>query len=212
MKKVISVGILVVAMIGFLSLHSRGQNEPMQSSDVPIVVTNIPKPATKLEAMSVSKGAYLVKGYTDIGTLQGEDGATMRVTAVEVGDATRGNRQTGLAIQIVGRNHDRGPTSFVDSEDVKSLLDAIESIEKTDHAVTKLGDFESSYRTRGDLEISNLRTGNGRIVNVTATQILSPSGLVLTGSTSFRPSRLADLRQAITAAQDALDQAKDQSK
>jgi hypothetical protein len=212
MKKVVSFGVVVVALIGVLSLRSHGQNEPSQSSDTPIVVTNIPRPATKLEAMSISKGALLVKGYTDIGTLTGEDGSTLRVTAVEITDQARGARLTGIAMQISGRNRNQGATSFIDSEDVKSLLDAIDSLEKVDHSVTKLADFESSYRTRGDLEIANLRTGNGRIVTLSATQILSPSGQLLSGVASFRASRLVDLRQAIAAASDALAQSSDQGK
>jgi uncharacterized protein YbcV (DUF1398 family) len=115
-------------------------------------------------------------------------------------------------MQISGRNRNQGATSFIDSEDVKSLLDAIDSLEKVDHSVTKLADFESSYRTRGDLEIANLRTGNGRIVTLSATQILSPSGQLLSGVASFRASRLVDLRQAIAAASDALAQSSDQGK
>jgi hypothetical protein len=207
MKKVAGV-VAGVAVVGLLCFRSHGQNEPAPSSDAPIVVTNVPKPQTKLEAIAAAKGELLVKGYTDIGTLQGEDGSSVRVTAVEIADQSRGTRQTGIAIQVTTRNRDRGATSLIDSEDVKSLLDSIDSIAKIDHAVTRMGDFESSYRTRGDLEIANIRTGNGRVVTITATQILSPSGLVLTGTAPFRVSRLPDLRQSIVAAQDALDQSK----
>ncbi len=211
MKK--AAGVLAgVVVIGLLCIRSHGQNEPAQSSDMPIVVTNIPKPTTKLEAIAAAKGALLVKGYTDIATLQGEDGSTLRVTAVEIADESRGTRQTGVAMQVTTLNRGRGATSMVDSEDLKSLLDSIDSIAKTDHAVTRMGDFESSYRTKGDLEIDNLRTGNGRVVTISATQILSPSGLVVYGTAPFRVSRLADIRQAIVSAQDALDQSKAEEK
>jgi hypothetical protein len=211
MKK-LAIGLTCVAIIGVVSFTSRGQDDSPAPPVAPLVVTTIPKPQTRLEAMYVEKGAVLVRGYTDIGTLQGEDGSSLRVTAVEIADSTRGTRQTGLALQVASRNRDHGATSFIDIEDVKSLLEAIDSIAKIDHAVTRLSDFETSYRTRGDLEIANIRTGHGRLVTVGATQILPSTGQVLSGVASFRVSRLADLRQAIVAAQEALEQAQDQQK
>src|SRR4051812_39790896 len=102
MKK--TAGILAgVAVIGLLCFRSHGQNEPAAPSDMPIVVTNIPKPQTKLETIVGQKGALLVKGYTDIGTLQSEDGSSVRVTAIEIADSSRGTRQTGLAMQVASR-------------------------------------------------------------------------------------------------------------
>jgi hypothetical protein len=209
MKKVagVVVGILLIALITF---RSHGQDGSQQSSDAapPVILANIPAPQTQLEKLMQSRATVLVKGYTDIGTLQGEDGASLRVTAVDIQATSHNRRESGLAVQIVGRSGNRSVMSFVDGDEIKSLLDALDTIAKVDHSVTRLADFESSYRTRGDLEISNIRTSGGRLVTLAGTQILSPSGMVLTGSISFRVSRLDDIRQAIVAAQEALDQAK----
>src|SRR4051794_34686075 len=102
MKKVASL-VAVVAVIGLLTLRSDGQNEPGNGGDSassPVVVLNVPPPQTKLEKLSLAKGTLLTKGYTDIGTLQGEDGSTLRVTAIEIADANRRTRETGLAMQV----------------------------------------------------------------------------------------------------------------
>src|SRR5688572_2718976 len=59
-----------------------------------------PPPPTRLEAMLYARGVVITKGYTDIATIDDGAGASVRVTAVELLDAQRGQKERGLAITI----------------------------------------------------------------------------------------------------------------
>ena len=117
-------------------------------------------PATKLEAFQARTGVVLIRGYTEIGTIGGRS-STVTVTAREFRDASNPtSRATGIAIEVkeVGRL-ERQNTSFVDADEIDSLLKGIDYIAKIGKDITKHENFEVDYRTKGDLRIGVFNSG-----------------------------------------------------
>lgn len=120
------------------------------------------QPRTKLEELETSYERVLLKGFTQVATLNVR-GADIRVDAVELKDARLGGeRAMGLAIVL--REQTEAPRegrSFVDYEDIGRLISAMESATRVNESVTRLAGFEARYRTKGDLEIRVFRQSRG---------------------------------------------------
>jgi hypothetical protein len=116
------------------------------------------EPRTKLEAIEAGYERVLVKGFTQIASLNVR-GANIRVDAVEIKEArSGGDRATGLVIVLREPGESlRESRAFVDYEEIDRLLRALESVSRVNESVTKLVGFEARYRTLGDLEISVFR-------------------------------------------------------
>jgi hypothetical protein len=116
------------------------------------------EPRTKLEAIEAGYERVLVKGFTQIASLNVR-GADIRVDAVEIKEArSGGDRATGLVIVLREPGESlRESRAFVDYEEIDRLLRALESVSRVNESVTKLVGFEARYRTLGDLEISVFR-------------------------------------------------------
>lgn len=121
-------------------------------------------PATKLEAFQARTGVVLIRGYTTVGVVSGR-GGIVTVDARELRDASNPNsRATGISISVeeTGRLQ-RENTSYVDADEIDSLLKGIEYIMKIGKDVTKLQNFEVDYRTKGDLRITVYNDAKGQI-------------------------------------------------
>jgi hypothetical protein len=116
------------------------------------------EPRTKLEAIEAGYERVLVKGFTQIASLNVR-GANIRVDVVEIKEArSGGDRATGLVIVLREPGESlRESRAFVDYEEIDRLLRALESVSRVNESVTKLVGFEARYRTLGDLEISVFR-------------------------------------------------------
>ena len=116
------------------------------------------EPRTKLEAIDSRFEQVLIKGFTQVATLNVR-GADIRVDAVEIKDARPGgDRALGLVIALREQGETpRDNRAFVDYEDIDPLLRALDSVTKVNESVSKLVGFEARYRTVGDLEISVFR-------------------------------------------------------
>lgn len=122
-------------------------------------------PATKLEAFQSRTGIVLIRGYSTIGKVS-VMGGQITVDAREFRDGSNPNspRATGIAITVkeAGRL-ERENTSFVDAEEIDSLLTGIDYIAKANKEITKLDQFEVDYRTKGDLRITVFSSERGEI-------------------------------------------------
>jgi hypothetical protein len=156
------------------------------------------EPRTKLQAFEALTGAVIIKGSTDIGAVAGM--GQVSVDAREFTNASTGRSQHGITIEVkeAGRLQ-REDTSFIDYEEIDSLLAGIDYVKKIKGDVTKLRQFEAVYRTKGDFAITVFSSASGKI-----------EGAVSSGrvgrATAFLPlEKLDALRGLIVEAKKTLD-------
>ena len=123
------------------------------------------EPRTRLEAFDNRYDAVIIKGFTRI---TGSEWRGIRIDAVEMRDmrSTSGGPVKGIVIVLrMGGERPNDNRAFVDYDEIDPLLRAIDTISRVDETSTKLANFEASYKTHGDLEISVFRqTGTGTAV------------------------------------------------
>jgi len=127
------------------------------------------EPRTKLEAIEWKYESVLVKGFSQIATLNAR-GADIRVDAVELKDTGASTRALGIII-VLRETSDtpRESRVSIDYDEIDRLLKALDSISRVNETVTKLASFEARYRTFGDLEINVFRQGrSGAAASVSA--------------------------------------------
>lgn len=158
------------------------------------------EPRTKLEAFDEKYGTVILKGFTQIDTI---DVRGIRVDAVELRDIGRATRATGLVIALgASGERPRESRAFIDYEEIDALLAGIDAVSRVNEAMTKLVGFEGTYRTQGDLEIGVFRqTRSG-------TAAMLSTGLCDQVRVSLSLDDLAKVRAMINEAKTKLDEAK----
>lgn len=124
--------------------------------------TKVP-PATKLEAFSARTGIVLVKGFTNLGTVNGMGRVSIDVR--EFRDASNPkSAQYGVAFEVKESGIlERENTSYIDEDEIDSLIRGLDYISKIDRSVTTFGNFEAQYRTKGDLSLVVFSGSGGEI-------------------------------------------------
>jgi hypothetical protein len=207
------LAVTLLIALGLMSLHSPGQSESTSpgtsdSTNPQYVVSQLPPPATKLESFAALRNIVLVKGYSKVATVGGDDGAAIQITAVDFSsaDAKAPERHQGLAIQVTeGNRTNRSALSYIDADEIDPLLDAIAKLTQLQSTATRLTDYDAGFRTTGDLEITNLSRDGTREAGIRSVQILRPSGQICTATAYFRLGRLQELSQQIATAKQTLE-------
>ena len=182
------------------------------SEGVAVVVTP-PAPATKLEEIQRRVGHLLVRGYTDVAGLRGDDGTAVRVLIVELTDATANQKALGLAIEVrPPTRSERTVLSFVDEDEIDSLMNGLDAMAKIDHGTTSLMNYEARFRTRGMLELANVDNNGSRFITVTATQVLPANAQLIWATATFPLARARELQQQLATAKESLGRLKTESK
>lgn len=115
------------------------------------------EPRTKLEAIEGLYERVLIKGFTQVAAFNAR-GGDVRVDAVELKEAGSPTRALGIVVAVrEAGEKPRDNRSFIDYEQIESLIRAIDSIGRVNETVTKLTGFEARYRTPGDLELNVFR-------------------------------------------------------
>jgi hypothetical protein len=129
-------------------------------------------PKTKLEAFQAKTGTVIVKGYSEIGSINGI-GGSVSITAREFLDATNpAAKTTGVVIEVSESGRlQRVNRSLIDSDEIASLLKGIDYISGITGSVTKQSSFEADYRTKGDFKITVFNTKQGIEAAVSAGMI-----------------------------------------
>jgi len=166
-------------------------------------LASVVQPATKLEAFSATTGVVVVKGYTTIGSVGGWKGL-VTVDAREFRDANNpSSAKYGVAITVKEPGGlQRENTSFIDEDEIDSLLQGLDYIIKIDASATSLESFEASYTTKGDLSVAAFAT-KGDDVNFAAS-----SGRIGRVTAFLKLADATELRQFLAQAKEAIGAAK----
>ena len=197
--------IALVAIITLLLLpsHTKAQVGAAGQGSPPAPGLEAP---TRLEALELRKNTVIVKGYTEVGKVDGDEGSSVTVSAIELKDTSRGSHEMGLAIVAAqGGDNRRSAVSYVDFDEITGLLNAIDYLAKPDPDATRLAAYEAQYRTRSNLEFVSFDSNNQRMISIRAVQVLFPSGEVTWSTAHFRLTMLASIRKQISDAKDVLD-------
>jgi hypothetical protein len=205
--KFLAAGSLVTILVA--GLFAQQAQQPADQA-VPTVMVNPPPPPTRMEQFDSQKGIVITKGYTEIGTLSGEDGGSLRILVVQLTDTSSGNSVYGVALEIAGAQ--RSCVSYIDDDELPKVIAALDVLGKLDHTQTTMRNIDAHYRSRGDFEMLNVDDNGGRLLSVRGTQVIVPSGQVTWASTGFRLARVDELHQQFAAAKDLLDKVKGQTK
>jgi hypothetical protein len=156
---------------------------------------------TKVEIFQARTGAVLIKNFSEIGSVNGL-GGTVTVTSYEFADAQTGKKEYGIGIEAKESSRlERESRSYVDYDEIGSLIAGIDYILKIDGSQSKLKNFEAHYKTKGELDVT-VFSGRGRIEAAVSVGRISAISVFLQLDT------LQKLRQIIIDAKVALDAAK----
>jgi hypothetical protein len=157
-------------------------------------------PKTKLEAFERQTGTVIIRGFTTVGSVRGIYGGTASVEAREFTNATTGKQEFGIVVEVkeAGRL-EREDRSYIDYDEIESLLRGIDYVVKIDSSATKLADFQADYHTKGDLTITTFSSGSDVKAAITSGRIGSVDVIITTAD-------LQQFRNLVAAARTKLDE------
>lgn len=180
-------------LLSTLSIMARAQD----AAPTPLP-TPPPEPKTRLEAFQAKTGSVIIRAYTNVGAIHTPSGI-LRVVANEFKDATTGARISGITINVrEATPPERENISYIDYDEIDSLLKGIDYVGKMSRNVVLLSDFEADFRTRGDLEVTTFSRGDQIIGSVVSGDIIQTKVFVSL-------DELQRLRQLIVEAKTKLD-------
>lgn len=131
-------------------------------------------PRTNLEALECRTNALIVKGTIEVGSINGSAGNVI-IGAKESTDASTGHKAFGVAVIVRGRTGQ--DTSYVDYEELDSLLKALAQMNTTPWSQTALPQVEVSYITKDGLRFASANargnTGIEAVVQSNRTSVVS---------------------------------------
>jgi hypothetical protein len=165
-----------------------------------------PPPATKLESFSNQTGVVLIRGFSRIGLVRGRGSVT--IAAVEFRDASNPKvRVTGLSIFVMESDAaGKEKTSYVDYDEIDSLLKGIDSISKVDRNSTPLTNFEAVYETKGALSVFTYSTGSGIHLAVSSGTCGKVTARLETSDLNQLQTLIQNAKAAIDSAQQSANQ------
>lgn len=158
---------------------------------------------SKIELFAAKNGAVIVKSFEEVGGLSGLYSTSLKVEAREFIDASTGKREMGVAVEVrkdEGR-FDKDHTSYVDYDELDSLLAGIKYIKTIGRDTVKFNDFEAGYKTRGGLSVATFTSVKGILVAV-------KSGRIGGVTSYYNLDDLPKLAELISKAKARLDAAK----
>ncbi|MDQ2855462.1 MAG: hypothetical protein M3R68_03980 [Acidobacteriota bacterium] len=166
-------------------------------------------PLTKLEDFDNRMQTIIVRGSTHVSTLPTAHNAAVRVDAIELRDQSNGSSATGVVVELrdLSRQDATHPAdesrSYIDYEEIDRTIKAWDQVVRSDDTITKLNNFESRYRTKGDLEIAVFRQTSGGSVAASIS-----GGLCERVRIFLSLDELVKLRHMIVQAKERLDEMK----
>jgi hypothetical protein len=201
-SRLVSPSVLALALLVSCSSGTPTSGPPSAPLSESADSISTSKAGTKLAAFQAKTGAVIIQGFSKIGTVPALYGAHVAVQAKEYTNASDGTREYGVTIEVKeGGTLERESTSYIDYDELESLLSGIDYIVKIDKSVTQLANFQADYRTKGDFGISTFSS---------AGQILAAvkSGTIGGASAFYKLTDLALIRNHIASARTVLDSLK----
>jgi hypothetical protein len=164
---------------------------------------SVPQAKTKLEQFSAKTGVILIRGFQKIGSAQGLYSTSVNIESKEFTNVTDGSKQYGITIEAFKEDgrYDKQHTSFIDFDEIDSLIEGIDYISKVKADVTKFADFQADYTTKGELKISTFNSGDKLMAAVT-------SGTIGGVAAYFNIDDLAKLKELILKAKQKIESIK----
>ena len=138
------------------------------------------EPRTKLEAIDARYERVLIKGFTQVATLEGR-GGDIRIDAIELRDTLAPSRATGIVVAIrESSENPRENRAFIDYDEIDPLIKALDTVARINETATKLTGFEARYRTNGDMEVNVFRQSRSGVASSLSTGICDKLTVLLT--------------------------------
>jgi hypothetical protein len=160
-------------------------------------------PATKLEQFAARTGVVFVKGFTTVGSLKGL-GGEVSVDVLEFRDA-RNRRSTvyGVLFTVTENGRfERYDTSFVDEDEIDSLIAGLDYISKIDRSITTFQNFEAGYATKDDLSFVVFSDSRGGV------RLVVKSGRIAGRRVILELAAIDKIRALLVEAKKAIESAK----
>jgi len=187
MKKIVCVltGILCA---GTITAHAADVKE------------GVPAPKTKLEEFSARTGVVIIRGFQTLGKIDGLYSTSVEVDAKEFVNVSTNKRQHGITIKVVDKSgrYEKSNTSFIDYDEIDSLISGIDYIAKVNKSATNFSNFQADYSTKGSLKVSTF-SSSGKIL-----------AAIKSGRSSsyFNMESLKEIRELIAKAKNTIDELK----
>jgi hypothetical protein len=205
-----TIALAAFSLVGF----GQAEDEPVDGdlAEMPVIVVSQtpPPPKTKLETLLRRKETVIHRASKEVAVVPGEDGSSIRITAVELTDGFRQERAYGLTL---GVETARGPgavhrscVSHIDLDELDLLINGMDAVTRAARSGTVLTDFAASYRSRGEFDVTNFETNGGRMIAVRSVQTLLPSGQVQWATAYLQLGMLGELRRQVVAGKSMLDE------
>ena len=161
---------------------------------------------TKIAAFEAKKGAVIIRGSSEIGRVRDTNGirhldgsvfyrTLVSVESREFTDASSGKKEYGVLLKIKETD-----SSYLDYDEIDSLLKGIDYIAKIEKGITKLESFQADYKTRDDFTVSTFNDNSGTIrAAVDIGRYSKTPAVILT------LDQLAQLRNLVQQAKEKLD-------
>jgi hypothetical protein len=157
---------------------------------------DVATPKTKLERFVAQDGAVIIRGFSSMGKLKGNYGGSVEVEAKEFVNVTTGKKERGITVEVKETlRFERTHTSYVDLDELDSLLKGLDYIARANKSVTKLDNFQADYRSRGDLVVSTFSDSQGGVNAAVSSGVIGKTDAILD------LSDLTKLREIVAAAQ-----------
>ena len=187
MKK-LSFLFLVVLFVSPLSLYAQNLKD------------QVPSPKTKLEEFSARTGTVIIRGFEEIGSVYGLYNTSIKVEAKEFVGVSTGKKEYGITIDVKKEDgrYDKENTSYIDYDEIESLIRGIDYIAKVDKSSTKFSNFQADYNTKGNFKISTFSTAQKIMVAIS-------SGCIGQVSAYYNLSSLTEIKTLIEKAKAKID-------
>ena len=142
----------------------------------------------------------IIRGFEEIGSVYGLYSTSIKVEAKEFVNVSTGKREYGITIKVKKEDgrYDKESTSYIDYDEIKSVISGIDYIAEVDKSKTKFSNFQADYNTKGDFKISTFSTSGKIMVAVS-------SGHIGSVSAYYNLSSLTEIKTLIAKAKTKID-------